>query len=406
VSDLPLSDIRVVDCATLFAGPLISTLMADYGADVIKVEHPRGDAMRSMGWSKDGVSLWWAFASRNKRCVTLSLSHPKGQKLLRKLLADADVFIENFRPGTLERWNLAPDDLLEINPRLVIVRTTGFGQTGPYAQRPGFGTLAEAISGFAYINGWPDRPPALPPFALGDGIAALTGTYAVMFALWWRERGGRGQVIDLSIYEPLFWLLGPQASIYDQLGIVPKRTGNAAPFAAPRNAYRASDGRWLGLSASTQSIAERVMRIIGRPDLIDQPWFADHTGRLEHTEELDALIGAWVGERTTEEVLAAFEEHEGAIAPIYSIADIFEDAHFRDRETITTVQHPQLGPLQMQNVIPRLEETPGRIDHPGATLGEHNAEVLGDELGLSAQELAELVADGVIAETASREATT
>ena len=175
MSDLPLSDLRVVDCATLFAGPLISTLMADYGADVIKVEHPRGDAMRSMGWSKDGVSLWWALASRNKRCVTLSLSHPKGQKLLRKLLADADVFIENFRPGTLERWNLAPDDLLEINPRLVIVRTTGFGQTGPYAQRPGFGTLAEAISGFAYINGWPDRPPALPPFALGDGIAALTG---------------------------------------------------------------------------------------------------------------------------------------------------------------------------------------------------------------------------------------
>ncbi len=405
MSELPLSDLRVVDCATLFAGPLISTLMADYGADVIKVEHPRGDAMRSMGWSKDGVSLWWAFASRNKRCVTLNLSRPKGQALLRKLLTDADVFIENFRPGTLERWNLAPGDLLEINPRLVIVRTTGFGQTGPYAQRPGFGTLAEAISGFAYINGWPDRPPALPPFALGDGIAALTGTYATMFALWWRERGGRGQVIDLSIYEPLFWLLGPQASVYDQLGVIPKRTGNAAPFAAPRNAYRASDGRWLGLSASTQNIAERVMRIVGRPDLIEQPWFADHAGRLEHTDELDALIQAWIGQRTTDEVLAAFEEYEGAIAPIYSIADIFEDAHFRDRDTVTTVPHPQLGPLRMQSVIPRLEETPGRIDHPGAALGEHNADVLGEELGLSAQELAELAADGVIAETRSREAT-
>jgi crotonobetainyl-CoA:carnitine CoA-transferase CaiB-like acyl-CoA transferase len=406
MSDLPLSDLRVVDCATLFAGPLISTLMADYGADVIKVEHPRGDAMRSFGWSKEGVSLWWAFASRNKRCVTLSLSHPKGQTLLRKLLADADVFIENFRPGTLERWNLAPEDLLEINPRLVIVRTTGFGQTGPYAQRPGFGTLAESISGFAYINGWPDRPPALPPFALGDGIAALTGTYATMFALWWRERSGRGQVIDLSIYEPLFWLLGPQASVYDQLGVVPKRSGNATPFAAPRNAYRASDGRWLGLSASTQSIAERVMRIIGRDDLIEQPWFSDHAGRLEHTEELDELIQAWVGTRTTEEVLAAFAEYEGAIAPIYSIADIFEDEHFADRGTITTIPHPQLGPLQMQNVIPRLTETPGRIDHPGAALGEHNADILGDELGLSAHELAELAAEGVITETASREATT
>ena len=393
----------MVDCATLFAGPLISTLMADYGADVVKVEHPRGDAMRSMGWSKDGVSLWWAFASRNKRCITVSLSHPQGQELMRKLLADADVFIENFRPGTLERWNLAPGDLHALNPGLVIVRTTGFGQTGPYAQRPGFGTLAEAISGFAYINGWPDKPPALPPFALGDGIAALTGTFAAMFALWWRahEGEGRGQVIDLSIYEPLFWLLGPQASIYDQLGVVPERTGNAAPFAAPRNAYRARDGRWLGLSGTTQSVAERVMRIVGRADLIDEPWFVDHTGRLEHADLLDEVIQAWIGERTTEEVLAAFEEHEGAIAPIYSIADIVEDPHYLARETVTTVSHPQLGPLLMQDVIPRLSETPGRIDHPGPTLGEHNAEILSGELGLTADELAALAADGVIAVVAS-----
>ena len=397
---MPLEGLRVVDCATLFAGPLISTLMADYGADVVKIEHPRGDAMRSMGWSKDGVSLWWAFASRNKRCVTLSLSQPKGQEIVRRMLADADVFIENFRPGTLERWNLGPDELHELNPGLVIVRTTGFGQTGPYSQRPGFGTLAEAISGFAYINGWPDKPPALPPFALGDGIAALTGTYAAMFALWWREHGGdgQGQVIDLSIYEPLFWLLGPQASIYDQLGIVPQRTGNAAPFAAPRNAYRARDGRWLGLSGTTQSIAERVMRIVGRPDLIDEPWFVDHTGRLEHAEELDEVIQAWIGAHTTEEVLAAFEEQEGAIAPIYSIADIVVDPHYLARETVTRVPHPELGSLLMQNVIPRLTATPGRIDHPGPALGEHNVEILCGELGLTDEEMASLAADGVIAD--------
>ncbi len=396
---LPLEDLKVVDCATIFAGPLISTLMADYGADVIKVEHPRGDAIRSMGWQKDGVSLWWSFVSRNKRCVTLNLSHPRGQELLKKLLGDADVFIENFRPGTLERWNLGPDVLQELNPGLVIVRTTGFGQTGPYASRPGFGTLAEAMSGFAHLNGWPDKPPALPPFALGDGVAALTGTFAVMFALWWREHGGggKGQVIDLSIYEPLFWLLGPQASVYDQLGIVPARTGNHTPFTAPRNAYQAKDGRWLGLSATTQSIAERVMKIVGREDLIAQPWFADHTGRLEHVTELDAILEEWIGQRTTQEVLEAFAEAEAAIAPVYSIEDIVSDPQYLARETITRVPHPKLGSILMQNTIPRLTETPGRIDHAGLELGENNREVFVEELGLTEDDFAALMEEGVIA---------
>ncbi|MEZ5099883.1 MAG: CoA transferase [Thermoleophilia bacterium] len=397
-SQLPLQGLKVVDSATLFAGPVIGVLMGDFGANVIKVEHPRGDALRGLGWSKDGVSLWWAHVGRNKRCVTLTLSNPKGRDLMKRLLADADVYIENFRPGTLERYGLGPDVLHEINPGLVIVRTTGFGQTGPYAKLPGFGTLAESISGFAYINGWPDKPPALPPFALGDGVAALTGTFSAMFALWWREHGGngRGQVIDLSIYEPLFWLLGPQSLIYDQLGIVQERTGNAAPFTAPRNAYQAKDGRWLGLSASAQSIAERVMHIVGRPELVDEPWFANHAGRIEHAEELDAIIQGWIGERTTEEVLAAFAESEGAIAPIYSIADIFQDPQYAARDTITTIEHPQLGPLRMPNVIPRMTGTPGRIRHPGAALGEHNHEIFVGELGVSEQEFAELKAEGVI----------
>ena len=293
----PLEGIKVVDAASLFAGPVIGSFLADYGADVVKVEHPTGDNLRGLGWEKDGVSLWWAFVGRNKRSVTLSLSKPEGQELMRRLLADRDVLIENFRPGTMEKWGLGPDVLHEINPGLVIVRVTGFGQTGPYRNQPGFGTLAESISGYAYINGFPDKPPALPPFALGDGVAALTGVASVMMALWWREHGnhgkggaGKGQVIDLSIYEPLFWLLGPQSLVYDQLGLVQERTGNAAPFTAPRNAYETSDGKWLGLSASAQSIAERVMHIIGRPALADEPWFRDHTGRLEHADELDALI--------------------------------------------------------------------------------------------------------------------
>jgi crotonobetainyl-CoA:carnitine CoA-transferase CaiB-like acyl-CoA transferase len=394
---LPLKGLRVVDAATLFAGPVCASLMGDYGADVIKVEHPKGDNLRSLGWQKDGVSLWWALVGRNKRSVTLTLSDPRGQELAKKLLATADVFIEGFRPGTLERWNMSPEILHELNPGLVIVRTSGFGQSGPYSQLPGFGTLAESISGFAYINGWPDGPPTLPPFALADGVASLAGAYAAMVALWWRDHGGngKGQVIDLAIYEPLFWLLGPQATLYDQLGIVQERTGNSAPFTAPRNAYQASDGRWLGLSASAQSIAERVMKIVGREDLVDEPWFRNHTGRLEHAAELDAIIQEWIGRHTTEEVLAAFAEHEAAIAPINSIADIMRDPQFLARETVTTVEHPKLGPIKMQNVIPRLMDTPGRIDHPGPELGEHNAEVYGD-LGLSAEEIESLRSDGVI----------
>jgi crotonobetainyl-CoA:carnitine CoA-transferase CaiB-like acyl-CoA transferase len=318
--------------------------------------------------------------------------------LLKKIVKDADVLIENFRPGTLERWNLSPETLHEINPGLVIVRTTGFGQTGPYSGRAGFGTLAESISGYAHINGWPDGPPTLPPFALGDGMASLTGTFAVMFALWWREHGGagKGQVIDLSIYEPLFWILGPQALIYDQLGIVQGRTGNRAPFTAPRNAYQAKDGRWLGLSASAQSIAERVMRLVGREDIISEPWFKDHTGRVEHVDELDSIIGGWIAQRTTEEVLKVFAEAEAAIAPIYSIEDIVKDPQYLARETITTVQHPVLGPIKMQNVIPRMTETPGRIKHPGAELGAHNREVYLGELGMGESELARLQAQGVI----------
>jgi crotonobetainyl-CoA:carnitine CoA-transferase CaiB-like acyl-CoA transferase len=394
----PLEGLRVVDCATLFAGPVIATLMGDFGADVVKVEHPRGDGLRSMGWEKDGVSLWWALVGRNKRSVTLKLSEPRGAEILKQLASEADVLIENFRPGTMERWGLGPEVLLELNPGLVMVRTTGFGQTGPYAALPGFGTLAESISGFAHINGWPDKPPALPPFALGDGIAAMTGCAATMFALWWRERGGggKGQVVDLSIYEPLFWVLGPQALVYDQLGIVQGRTGNRAPFTAPRNAYRTKDGRWLGLSGSAQSIAERVMRICGRDDLIDEPWFADHNGRLEHVDELDEIIQGWIGERTTEEVLAAFAESGGAIAPIYSIEDIVKDPQYAARETITRVPHPKLGSILMQNVITRLTETPGRIDHPGPELGEHNEEIYVGELGLSKAEVAGLEGAGII----------
>lgn len=396
---LPLEGIKVVDAATLFAGPVIATLLGDYGAQVTKIEHPQGDALRTLGWEKDGVSLWWALVGRNKRSVTVKLSHERGAEIMKKLLADADVFVENFRPGTLERWGLGPEVLHELNPGLVIVRMTGFGQTGPYKDRAGFGTLAESMSGFAHINGYPDGPPTLPPFALGDGIAALTGAYATMLALWWREReGGSGQVIDLSIYEPLFWLLGPQVPVYQQLGVVQNRTGNRAPFTAPRNAYQAKDGRWLGLSASSQSVAERVMKIVGREDLLEKPWFRNHTGRLEHQDELDEAISAWISEHDSQEVIETFSVNHAAIAPVLSVADIVKDPQFLARETITTVDHPILGPLQMPNVIPRLESTPGRIKGCGPELGQHNKEILIEELGYTQEDLDELAKLNVVAE--------
>jgi crotonobetainyl-CoA:carnitine CoA-transferase CaiB-like acyl-CoA transferase len=399
-ADMPLTleGIKVIDTATLFAGPVIATMLGDHGAEVTKVEHPSGDNLRSLGWHKDGVSLWWALVGRNKRSITAKLSDPRGAEIVKRLVADSDVLVENFRPGTMERWGLGPDVLHEINPGLVMVRVTGFGQTGPYSKRPGFGTLAESMSGYAHINGYPDGPPTLPPFALGDSIAALTGAFAVMMALWRRDHdggGGRGQVIDLSIYEPLFWILGPQASVYDQLGQVQGRTGNRAPFTAPRNAYQAADGRWLGLSGSAQSIAERIMRLVGREDILEEEWFRNHTGRLEHVDELDEAIAAWIAERDSDEVIRAFEEVSAAIAPVLSIAEIVDDPQYISRDTVTTVEHPVLGPLKMQNVIPVMGETPGRIRSCGPDLGEHNDEIL-TALGYDGDELAELDRLGVI----------
>ncbi len=392
----PLEGLKVVDCATLFAGPVVATILGDFGADVIKVEHPRGDSLRGLGWQREDVSLWWTVVSRNKRCVSMVLSSEGGAALFKRLVADADVLVENFRPGTMERWGLGPDVLLELNPKLVMVRTTAFGQDGPYSKLPGFGTLAEAMSGFAHINGWPDGPPTLPPFALGDGVAALTGAYATMMALWHREHTGEGQVIDLSITEPLFSLLGPQATVYDQLGVIQQRTGNAAPFTAPRNAYQANDGRWLALSGSAQSIAERVARVVGRVDWLKEDWYQSHSGRLEHVTELDDVIGAWVGRHTTEEVMAAFAEHDGAIAPIYSIKDVFEDPQFEARHAIVRVAHPELGDVAMANVVPRLTRTPGQIRFPGPSeIGADNEEIY-TGLGLTSEEIEELRLEGSI----------
>ena len=392
----PLAGVRVVDAATLFAGPLTATFLADFGADVIKVEHPRGDPVRSHGYSKNGVPLWWKLIGRNKRNITLNLSQPKGQEILLRLLATADVFIENFRPGTLEKWNLGPDRLLEMNPRLIVLRTTGFGQFGPYAHRPGFGTLAESMSGFAHITGECDGPPTLPPLALADGIAALAGVNAVMFALFNRDaRGGTGQVIDLAIIEPILTILGPQAIWYDQLGIVQQRTGNRSINNAPRNTYKTRDGRWVAISTSAQSIAERVMRLVGHPEYIEEPWFKSGSERVIHASELDAAVGGWIAQRDLAEVVDVFEQAEAAVAPIYDISDIFTDPQYQALQSIVAVPDRELGEVKMQNVMFRMLGTPGKVRWAGRELGADNAEVYG-QLGITPELMADMQKSGVI----------
>jgi crotonobetainyl-CoA:carnitine CoA-transferase CaiB-like acyl-CoA transferase len=391
-----LQGIRVLDAATLFAGPLAATLMADFGADVIKIEHPKGDPVRTHGYAKDGVPLWWKMMSRNKRAVTLNLSRPEGQAMLRELARQSDVLIENFRPGTLERWNLGPEVLHELNPRLVIARVTGFGQTGPYRNRPGFGTLAEAMSGFAAITGEPDGPPTLPPFGLADGITGLATASAIMFALQARQVTGRGQVIDMAIIEPILTILGPQVSWFDQLGVVQERRGNRSVNNAPRNVYRTADDRWVAISTSAQTIAERVMHLVGRPEVIEQPWFASGAERARHAEELDAMVGGWIATRPFDEVVAAFEAAEAAVAPIYDIRQVMDDAQYQALGSIATVADPDLGALKMQNVMFRMSATPGAIRWAGRRKGEDNEAVYGELLGLSRDQLAALAGQGVI----------
>jgi len=395
-AEQPLTGVRVVDAATIYAGPMIATLLGDFGADVLKVEHPRGDGLRTWAWQRDGESLWWALVGRNKKSVSLALSDPRGAELLRELLAETDVFVENFRPGTLERWGLGPDELLRINPRLVVVRVSGFGQTGPYRSRPGFGTLAEAMSGFADTNGTEDGPPVLPQWPLADGVAALAGAFATMMALRHADASGEGQVVDLSIYEPLFWILGAQTTAYDQLGLVPTRQGSRTDFNVPRGCYRTRDGRWVALSGATTATARRIMQAIDRGDIASAPWFDDVAGRFAHRDMIDDAIAAWVAARDNGEVLAVFENVGATVGPVYSSADIAADPHFTERGSITTVDHPRLGPIRMQGLIANLTRTPGRIRGTGARIGEHNDEVFLDRLGHSAAELRRLVADGVV----------
>jgi len=386
-----LEGLRVIDIANFLAAPITSMFLADFGADVIKVERPgSGDESRFWGESKNGVGLYYKVVNRNKKSVTADLRTPLGVEIVKRLVADADVICENYRPGTLERWGLGYDVLAKINPGLIMLKVSGFGQTGPMSSRPGFGTLAEAFAGFAYINGFPDGPPILPSFALADSTVGLMGAYLVMVALKAREvNGGKGQVIDLALYEPLFTLLGPQAVNYDQLGKVQERNGSLHSFAAPRNCYRTRDGKFVAIAGVSQSTFERMCTALGVPEIPKDPRFADNRLRVKNNKELDPPLQDAIATFTLDEIMETFTAVGAAAAPVNNIAQLFEDPQLQARDNIVTIQDDDLGgPLRFQNVAGKLSATPGEIRHAGPRLGQHNAEILVGQLGFTADELA------------------
>jgi len=394
----PLEGIRVIECGTIIAAPYLGMILGDYGADVIKVEHPKGDNMRGNGPRRNGVGLNFKFYGRDKRNIVLDLSKPDGQEILRGLVLKSDVLIENFRPGVMERWGIGWSDLHALNPRLVMARITGFGQFGPYASRAGFGTLAEAMSGFAHINGDPNGPPMLPAFGMADSIAALSGAYAVMLALYHRDtRNADGQMIDISLIEPIFHILGAQTTIFEETGEIQFRSGNRTNNNAPRNIYRARDGGWVAISTSADVIARRVMQLVGHPEVIDEPWFASGRTRAEHTEELDEMVGGWIAEREAADVIAAFEQAGAAIAPIYDVAQVQADPQYQALESVVTVPDDDLGKVKMQNLLFRMSETPGEVRSAGRRIGQDTDAVLRDILGLSDERLRKLYESGITA---------
>lgn len=389
-----LDGVRVLDLSRLVAGNTLTQFLSDFGAEVIKVEPPAGDTLRA--WKTRDVQVNWKIYARNKKSLGLELRKPGARELLLKLVPSAQMFVESFRPGTLEKMGLAPADLLKLNPKLVIVRISGWGQDGPYSRRPGFGTLVEGMSGFASFNGFADREPVLPPMYLADTIAGLYGAAAVLTALREVEvNGGQGQVIDLPLLDPLFAVLGPQAANYRLTGKVKPRTGSRSTNAGPRNAYQCRDGHYVCLSSSTQKMAERLFHSIGHPEFITDPRYSTNDQRVKHAAELDAVIGAFIAQRTQTENVAFFEKAEVTIGPIYDISQIVEDPHFIARELITDYPDADMGAFPMHHVVPRMSGTPGSIRAPAPRLGEHNLQLLG-EVGVDADSYRRLLETGVV----------
>lgn len=389
----------MLDCSTILAGPLVCQILGDFGADVIKIEHPtRPDGLRGHGRSVDGHGLWWKEVARNKRTMGLYLGHPAGAEILKGLVKTADVLVENFRPGTLERWGLDYASLAKTNRGLVLLRVTGYGQHGPYASRPAFGTLVEAMSGFAFMTGQPDGPPTLPSFGLADSIAGVTGAAAVTMALYHRDaRGGTGQVIDMSLLEPIMTAVGPAPSVYDKTGEVQQRQGNTSTNNAPRNLYQTADNHWVAVSTSADVVAERVMTLVGHPEVIEEPWFATGAGRAEHVDLLDGYVSSWIGARNRAEVEAAFAEVGAAIAPVYSAADLVADPQVQARKMLTYVPDDDLDEVLQHNVLFHMTETPGGIRFAGRAHGADTDAVLTECLDMTEDRIEELRDRGIIA---------
>ncbi len=393
--ELPLGNLRIVELANVVAGPSVGTYLSDFGAQVVKVEHLRdGDPARGMGEAVGSSSAWWLVVGRNKRSVTLDLKHPRGREALLRLVERADALVESFRPGVLERLELAPETLLERNPKLVVVRVSGFGQNGPHKDRPGFGTLAEAYSAYASLNGYAEGPPLLAPTAFADEIAGLFATWALLAALYARDTGGApGQVIDVSLFESLFSTLGPLPTLYRHNGYVQRRNGSRLPFSSPRNVYATRDGAFYAVSASTPSAARTILGLVGGAPLVEDPRFATPETRAQHADELDEIVAGWIKQRPAAEVDQAFEAAGVPGTRVLEIQDVFEDAHYRARRTLTDVADDELGTVTMQAPVPRMSATPGRIRHAGATLGRDTDTVL-TELGYSQDEIERLRAEG------------
>jgi crotonobetainyl-CoA:carnitine CoA-transferase CaiB-like acyl-CoA transferase len=391
----PLDGIRVIDMSRLVSGNMVSLQLADFGAEVVKIEDPkRGDPLRA--WQTNGISVHWKVYSRNKKSVALSLREPRGRELFLDLIGISRLLIENFRPGTLEAMGFTPEDLHRRNPGLIILRVSGWGQDGPYRDRPGFGTLVESMSGYAARTGFPDREPALPPTALADMVAGLYGAFAVMIALREIEtKGGAGQVIDLPLLDPLFSFIATEAAIYRLTGAVRERSGSRSETTSPRNVFRTKDGRYIGISASIQAMAERLFRAIGREDMITDPRFRTNSDRVRNAEACEAPIVAFIGARTLAENMEVFERAEVTASPVYDIDQFMADPHVIAREILVDLHDDEIGRLPMHNIIPRLSDTPGRLRRPAPALGEHTAEILGG-LGLDAAEIRGLAKEGII----------
>ncbi len=399
----PLKGLKVLDLSIIVAGGTATSLMADFGAEVVKVERPgSGDPLRNWGPFFNGVSLWWKVHSRNKKSITLNLAEKEGQELLKDLATQADLLVEGFRPGAMERWGLGPEDLQKINPRLIIVRFSGFGQTGPYKDRPGFGTIAECMSGYVGMTGFSDSPPVLPPIPLADELAGVFGAMSGMMALYHRDaansgtNSGKGQVIDVSLFEPLFRLCIPHVTMFDLLGINRERVGNDFPDAAPRSLYQTGDQNWLGLSATSQNTFEGLARSMELPELISNPDFVDNAARLENRDALNEVLNDWLGKKTTPEIMEQLIPAGGVVGPVYDAARIVEDPHYRERGDILELDDPELGRTKMVGVVPKFSETPGSVEHAGATLGEHNQFIYGSWLGLTDEQIEDLAGREVI----------